>query len=128
EERQGSAPDRTILQVQVQEQPTGELSLGAGFSSVDAFVVDLGVTERNFRGRGQSLVARVSLGSLRQNVQFAFTEPRFLGRDIRAGVDLYHSRYNFSRESNYEFQSTGGGVRLGWPLNPYTVLNTRYTL
>lgn len=128
EELPGSAPDRTVLQVQVEEQPTGELSLGAGFSSVDAFIVDVGVSERNFRGRGQSLVARLSLGSLRQNVQFAFTEPKFLGRDIRAGLDLYHSRYNFSRDSNYEFQSTGGSVRLGWPINPYTFLSTRYTL
>ncbi|HEX2558615.1 outer membrane protein assembly factor BamA, partial [Phenylobacterium sp.] len=59
EELPGSAPDRTTLQVSVQEQPTGELSFSAGYSSVDQLVLDLGVTQRNFRGRGQDLRARL---------------------------------------------------------------------
>ena len=88
EETPGSAPDRTNLQVQVTEQPTGELSFSAGYSSVDQLILDLGVTERNFRGRGQNVRARVSVGSLRQQVDFSFTEPRFLGRDLGAGLDL----------------------------------------
>ena len=128
EEVPGSAPDRTVLQVAVQEQPTGELSFGAGFSSVDAFIIDLGVTERNFRGRGQNLVARLSWGSLRQQAQFSFTEPRFLGRDLRAGFDVYHYRYDLEEESSFDWASTGVGVRLGWPINNYTSLNLRYNL
>lgn len=125
---EGSSPDRTVLQVQVQEQPTGELSFGAGFSSVDAFIIDLGVTERNFRGRGQNLVARLSWGSLRQQAQLSFTEPRFLGRDLRAGVDLYHYRYDLQDESSFNWLSTGFGLRFGWPLNNYAVLGLRYNL
>ena len=128
EETPGSGPDRTVLQVQVQEQPTGELSFGAGFSSVDAFVIDLGVTQRNFRGRGQNLVARLSWGSLRQQAQLSFTEPRFLGRDLRAGFDLFHYRYDLEQESSFEWQSTGFGARFGWPINSYTVLGLRYNL
>lgn len=128
EELPGSTPDRTVVQVGVEEQPTGELSFGAGFSSVDQFLFDFGVTERNFRGRGQNLRARVSLGSLRQTVDFSFTEPRFMGRDLRAGVDLFSYRYDFSRESAFNTESTGGGVRLGFPINAYTYLSTRYNL
>jgi len=124
----GSAGDRTVLQVQVQEQPTGELSFGAGFSSVDSFIIDLGITQRNFRGRGQNLVARLSWGSLRQQLQLNFTEPRFLGRDLRAGYDLYHYRYDLQEESSFEWQSTGLGLRFGWPINNYTVLGLRYNL
>ena len=128
EEARGSAPDRSVVNVTVEEQPTGELSVGAGFSSVDSFVVNLGVTERNFRGRGQNVVARVEWGSLRQQIDFRFTEPKFLGRDLRAGFDAFHSRYDLSEYSSYDYRSTGGGVRLSYPLNAYTLLSTRYFL
>lgn len=128
EEVRGSAPDRSVVNVTVEEQPTGELSVGAGFSSVDSFVVNFGVSERNFRGRAQSVVARVEWGSLRQNVDFRFTEPKFLGRDLRAGFDLFHSRYDLSEYSSYDYRSTGGGLRLSFPLNGYTALSGRYFL
>lgn len=128
EEARGSAPDRSVVNVTVQEQPTGELSVGAGFSSVDSFVLNLGITERNFRGRGQNVVARLEWGSLRQQIDFRFTEPKFLGRDLRAGFDAFHSRYDLSEYSSYDYRSTGGGVRLSYPLNGYTLLSTRYFL
>ncbi|CAN5159204.1 outer membrane protein assembly factor BamA [soil metagenome] len=126
DEVRGSAPDRTVVNVNVQEQPTGELSVGAGFSSVDSFVLNLGVTERNFRGRGQNVVARAEWGSLRQQLDFRFTEPRFLGRDLGAGFDLFHSRYNFQDQSSFDYRSTGAGLRLSFPINGYTRLSTRY--
>ncbi|HEX8472091.1 MAG TPA: outer membrane protein assembly factor BamA [Brevundimonas sp.] len=126
EEVRGSAPDRTVVNVQVEEQPTGELSVGAGFSSVDSFVVNLGITERNFRGRGQNVVARAEWGSLRQQLDFRFTEPRFLGRDVGAGFDVFHSRYDFQDESSFDYRSTGAGLRLSFPINGYTRLSTRY--
>lgn len=127
-EAPGSAPDRSVVNVAVQEQPTGELSVGAGFSSYDSFVINLGISEANFRGRGQNLVARVEWGSLRQNIDFRFTEPKFLGRDLRAGFDLFHSRYDLSEYSSYDYRSTGAGLRISYPLNGYTALSTRYFL
>jgi outer membrane protein insertion porin family len=126
EEVRGAAPDRSVVNVTVEEQPTGELSVGAGFSSVDSFVVNLGITERNFRGRGQNVVARVEWGSLRQQVDFRFTEPKFLGRDLRAGFDAFHSRYDLSKYSSYDYRSTGAGLRLSYPLNAFTLFSTRY--
>ena len=128
EEVPGSAPDRTGLQVQVEEQPTGELSFSAGYSSVDQLILDLGVTERNFRGRGQNVRARVSVGSLRQQVDFSFTEPRFMGRDLGAGVDLYSYRYDLTDYSAYRTNTIGGGVRLGFPLTLNARASARYTL
>ena len=126
DEARGAAPDRSVVNVTVEEQPTGELSVGAGFSSVDSFVVNLGISERNFRGRGQNVVARVEWGSLRQQIDFRFTEPRFLGRDIGAGFDVFHSRYDFQEESSFDYRSTGAGVRLGFPINGYSRLQMRY--
>lgn len=128
EEIPGAAPDRTSLRVQVEEQPTGELSFSAGYSSVDQLILDLGVTERNFRGRGQNLRARVSVGSLRQQVDLSFTEPRFLGRDLGAGVDLYSYRYDLTDYSAYKTNTIGAGLRLGFPLTMNSRGSLRYTL
>jgi outer membrane protein insertion porin family len=126
-ETPGSAPDRTNIQVQVTEQPTGELSFGAGFSSYEKFILDVGITERNFRGRGQNVRARVSLGSIQKNIDLSFTEPRFMGRDVSAGVDLFSSSYNYSGVS-YSSKTTGAGLRLGYSLNGYSILRLRYNL
>lgn len=127
-ETPGSAPDRTGLQVKVEEQPTGELSFSAGYSSVDQLVVDLGITQRNFRGRGQNVRARVSLGSLRQQADFSFTEPRFLGRDLAAGFDAYYYNYDLTDFSAYRTETFGAGVRLNFPMSLNSRGSVRYTI
>ncbi|MBU1378020.1 MAG: outer membrane protein assembly factor BamA [Alphaproteobacteria bacterium] len=124
----GSAPDRTALQVKVEEQPTGELSFSAGYSSVDQLVLDLGITQRNFRGRGQDVRARISVGSLRQQLDFSFTEPRFLNRDVAAGVDLYGYRYDLSDFSAYKTTTYGVTFRANFPLSIDSRGALRYTL
>jgi len=127
-ETPGSAPDRTGLQVKVTEQPTGELSFSAGYSSVDQLVIDLGVTERNFRGRGEDVRARVSIGSIRQQVDFSFTEPRFLGRNLNAGYDAYYYKYDLTQFSAYKTTSLGTGVRLNFPLSLNSIGSLSYTI
>ena len=127
-EEPGSKADRVVVNVDVAEQPTGELSFGAGFSSVDAFLVDLSITERNFRGRGQFLRFRISGSSRRQIVDIRFTEPRFLGRNIAAGFDLFNTRQDFFSEAGFETNSIGASVRLGFPVTESASLGLRYTL
>ena len=124
----GDAPDRNVLRVRVEEQPTGELSFGAGYSSVEKLLLDLGISERNFRGRGQDIRLRVSIGSRRKQIDAAFTEPRFLGRNLRGGVNLYNYHYDFSREAGFETRSIGGGFSLGFPLNTYTYFRPQYLM
>ena len=128
QETPGSAPDRTALQVKVEEQPTGELSFSAGYSSVDQLVLDLGITQRNFRGRGQDVRARVSVGSLRQQLDFSFTEPRFLNRDVAAGIDIYGYRYDLSDYSAYKTTTYGVTLRANFPLSIDSRGAIRYTL
>lgn len=127
-ETPGSAPDKVVLQVKVTEQPTGEFTFSVGYSSVDQIIGDIGVSERNFRGRGQIVDFRVSAGSLRQQVDFSFTEPRFLGRNLAAGLDLYTYKYDFSEQASFSSGSTGALVRFGFPLNARTRFNPRYTI
>jgi outer membrane protein insertion porin family len=128
EDTPSSAPDRTTLRVQVEEQPTGELSFSAGYSSIDKLVLDVGISERNFRGRGENLRARVSAGSLRQEVNFSFTQPRFLGRNLGAGVDVYSYKYDFSQQAAYDSRSTGGNFRVGFGLTQDSSMSLRYTI
>ena len=127
-ETPGAAPDRTGLQVKVTEQPTGELSFSAGYSSVDRLVVDLGVSERNFRGRGEDLRARVSVGSYRQQVDLSFTEPRFLGRDLAAGADVYYYQYDLTQFSAYKQSTVGTTFRMRFPLSLNSQGSLRYQL
>jgi len=127
-ERQGSAPDRAIVEVAVKEQPTGELSFSAGFSSADAFLVDLSITQRNLRGRGQLLRFVIRASSNRREVDLRFTEPRFLGRNLAAGVEVFDVEIDFLDEAGFRQSRTGGQLTLAFPLTENTTLSTRYSL
>jgi outer membrane protein insertion porin family len=95
-ESAGSDPDRTVVDVAVEEQPTGEVSFAAGFSSVDSFLLDLNLTERNYRGRGQFVRGRIQTSSRQQTVDIRFSEPRFLDRNLVAGLDAILDAYRLS--------------------------------
>ena len=126
-EEPGSAPDRTVLNVEVEEQSTGEFSVSAGFSSADSVVGAVSLTEKNLLGRGQFLRLQVSLSSTRQQIDLRFTEPYFLDRNMSAGFDLYNTHSVFD-ESNYEADIRGVGLRLSFPLSEFGRLGLRYTL
>ena len=88
--RQGSSPDQVVVDVDVDEQPTGSLSFGANFSSDNGFALVAGFQERNFLGRGQSLSFDLSTGASNRVLSFDFAEPQFLGRDLRLGLELQY--------------------------------------
>ncbi|MDF1767255.1 outer membrane protein assembly factor BamA [Maricaulis sp.] len=127
EETPGSAPDRARVNVSVSEQPTGELAFGAGFSSTDSFLVDLSISERNLRGRGQFLRFRISASSNRESLDIRFTEPRFLDRNLAAGFDLFRVNSDFLSEASFQTESTGASLRLGFPVTASTNLQLGYT-
>jgi outer membrane protein insertion porin family len=127
EEKPGSLPDRTIVEVKVEEQATGELAFGLGYSSQEAYQFDVSVSQRNLRGRGQFLRFRISASSRTKNIDIRFTEPRFLGRNIAAGVDIFSVEQDYLREANFLTNSTGFGLRAGFPLAEDRSLGLRYT-
>lgn len=128
EEAAGSQPDRSVVTVTVEETSTGELAFAAGFSSYENFLFDFSITERNLRGRGQFLRLRASSSSQRQQVDIRFTEPRFLGREMAAGIDVYSLRTDFLDQSSFENQSTGAGLRVSFPIADRTSLGMTYSL
>ncbi len=129
EQLQGSQPDRMVLDVAVEEQATGELNLGAGFSSLENFIFDFSIRQRNFQGRGQDLRLGVRLSGIRQEIDLGFTEPYFAGRRVAAGFDIFARRVDSSNfGAAFDQDSLGFSLRAGMALNEYWVLSTRYTL
>ncbi|MBV2146837.1 outer membrane protein assembly factor BamA [Sphingobium sp. AS12] len=135
EQKPGSAPDRIILETNVQEKSTGELSLSAGFSSLERFIVSASITQRNFRGKGQELRTSVNYSAYSKSVEVGFTEPYFLDKNIALGGDIYRRdlnsfRYltNNDRDTTYEQTTTGFQIRAGVPITEYMSLALRYSL
>ncbi len=122
----GTAPDKTILNVDVQEQSTGSLSLSAGFSTLDNAVAGIQLSERNFLGRGLQLSTSLSISKRRQLVEFHYTDPYFLDRDLVGGIDIFGSETNFQNESSFDSRSQGFGFRFGFPLSEKSRFLARY--
>jgi len=128
EQLPGSQPDRLVLDVSLEEDATGELSLGAAFSSLENFIFQFSISERNLMGKGQTLRLNFSLSSLRNEIDIGFTEPFFLGRNISAGIDLFRISLDQSLDNSFRTVSTGTSLRLGLGIAERTVLALRYSL
>jgi outer membrane protein insertion porin family len=126
--RPGSAPDRVVLDVDLVEQSTGELSFGAGYSTSEGVIGDVSITERNLLGKGQFLRLRLAGSAERMQVDLSFTEPRFLDRNLAAGFDLFHKEIDLSSSQSFVSRVSGGTVRLGFPITENLWLTNSYTL
>jgi len=133
-QKPGSARDRIILEANVEEKPTGELQLSAGYSSLESVIFQSSIQQRNFRGRGQTVGLSGSISRYSKSVQLSFTEPYLWDKNVALGVDIYRRDYNnfnylnTDRNTIYSQATTGFQVRLGLPLTEYTSLIGRYTL
>src|SRR5690554_3234433 len=112
----GSAPDKVVINVAVVEKSTGEYGATAGYSTVDGILGEISLTERNFLGRGQYVRAAIGASQAGRTFDFSFTEPRFMGLKVSAGLDAYHRITEGTTSSFYGSQATGGQLRLGIPL------------
>jgi outer membrane protein insertion porin family len=124
----GSTDDRNIVKVKVAEQPTGELAFSAGFSSADEFLFSASASQRNFRGRGQFLSARIQTTSRQNDIEFRFTEPKFQDRDLAVGLDLFATQSDFFEEAGFQNSVIGGGGRVFFPISNRDNLGLRYNL
>ncbi|MEM8918607.1 MAG: outer membrane protein assembly factor BamA [Pseudomonadota bacterium] len=135
EQKQGSAPDRIVLEANVEERATGELQLSAGFSSVENFILQASVRQRNFRGKGQELRASVSYSDFSQAIELGFTEPYLFDRNVAVGVDIFRRDLNSfgfgstgDRRTTFEQLTTGFQVRAGVPITEFLSATFRYGL
>ena len=116
EASEGSAPDRTILTVDVREVPTGELSFGAGVSSAEGVLGDISIRERNLLGKGQELRLGLTVSESRQEIDLSFTEPYFLDRDVAAGFDIFSRTVDLQDQSSFDRETVGFTTRASYPL------------
>jgi outer membrane protein insertion porin family len=134
EQEQGSGPDRIVLVANVEEKPTGQLSLSAGFSSIENFIFQGSIEQSNFRGKGQQLRASVSYSNYSKSAEIGFTEPYFLDKSIALAGDIFRrdlNSFNFinnSRNTTYQQATTGFQIRTGVPVNEYLFFQGRYGL
>ena len=131
---EGSAPDRIILEANVEEKPTGELQFSAGFSSIEQFILAGSIRQRNFRGRGQTVGLSVNYSQFSRSTQISFSDPYIFDRNISGGVDIYRrdfNSFNFignNRNTTFKQATTGFSARAGVPLTEFMSLIGSYTL
>jgi outer membrane protein insertion porin family len=124
----GSAPDRVVVNVDVEDQSTGSFGVSGGYSTADGFIGEVSVSETNFLGRGQYVRLSGQWGERAQGVDFSFTEPYFLGYRLAAGIDLFSKFSDQTKYARYENRVTGGQLRLGLPVTEEFGVTLRYSL
>jgi outer membrane protein insertion porin family len=124
----GSAPDKSVIDIAVTEKSTGELSIGAGFSSSDGPLADFRIRERNLLGKGQDLTLAAVVSGQTTEFDASFTEPFFMDRDMSFGVDAFHITRDLQDESSYDQLRTGAALRLGYPLSDKWRQSLSYSL
>jgi outer membrane protein insertion porin family len=123
----GESPDRTVINVDVQERSTGDITFGFGFSTTDGPLADIRIRERNLLGRGQDITVGFTVSGRRQDIDFSFEEPYFLDTNVAAGFDLFRLKRDFQREARYDVDSYGGAVRARYELSENLRQTVRFT-
>jgi len=124
----GASDDRANIRVKVEEQSTGSLTLGLGFSTQDGPVGEISVTERNFLGRGQFVRARLVVAGERQVVDLTFREPAFLDRDLEAGFNVYLRKQDRKSESSFKETNIGFVPSVAFPVSEFGRLSLNYRI
>lgn len=125
--RQSDSPDRLVVVVRVEEKPSGEFSIGGGYSTASGALAEISFTEKNFMGRGQLLRVAGELGDNSDSYRLSFTEPYFLGYRMSAGFDIGRETSGSSDNREYGSERIFGNVRFGIPLTESTNLSLFYT-
>jgi outer membrane protein insertion porin family len=127
-ERPGSQDGKVNMTVDVEEQSTGDVTFGVGFSTNNGPLGEISLSERNFLGRGQKVRVGALLSGRRKELDLSFTEPYLFGRQLSGGFDVYHITSNFRQEASYEEKSSGFVLRSGFMVIDDLSLSPRYRL
>lgn len=124
----GNAPDRAVVQVEVEEKATGELTIGGGYSTDYGVLGNIGLRERNLLGTGIDGRINALLAQRRSQFDISVTDPAFLDRNLLGGVDLFYVTYNNQQQSQYDEKRVGFNLRLGYEFNDIIRQSWFYTL
>jgi len=124
----GSAPDRVVINVDLEEQSTGDFSIMGGYSTAEGWLAQLSVSERNLLGTGRYGKITLSYGQYTRGAEFSFIEPYFLDQRLAAGIDLFAKQTLSNSYLSYGTESYGGSLKLGIALREDLALQLRYSL
>lgn len=124
----GSAPDRVIVNVYVEEKSTGQFSVAGGYSTADGFIAEVSVAERNLLGRGQFVKVAVSYGERARGVDFSFVEPFLFGYRMSGGIDIFARQNLASNYVSYDTETIGTTLRLGFALTENWAFSPNYSI
>jgi outer membrane protein insertion porin family len=124
----GSASDRIVINVDVEEQATGEFSVTGGYSTADGFLAEVSVAERNLLGHGQYAKASVQYGQRARGFELSYAEPYFMGNRMLVGIDVFARQTLASSYYSYDNKTIGAGTRLGFLLTEETSFMARYNI
>jgi len=122
----GSTEEKVNVDLKVEEMPTGAITFGVGYSTIESVVGSASISDRNLFGLGYYGLLRVNLGFKTQSARLSFINPYFLGLPYSAGFDLYHERVEYF--TSYNYKTTGGDLRFGKQLTDYLRLEAIYKL
>ena len=128
EKAAGSAPDRVVLNVNLEEQSTGDFFISGGYSTTDGPLVEVKVGERNFAGTGLALKATTSWGEYARGIDLSANEPSMFGTRISAGVDVYYKDTLSSPYQSYGTDVYGATMQVGTPINEQLGMQWRYSI
>ncbi|MDP2410586.1 MAG: outer membrane protein assembly factor BamA [Pseudolabrys sp.] len=124
----GSAPDRVVVNVEVEEQATGEFSVSGGYSTADGFIGEVSIADRNLMGRGQFAKASLQIGQRVRGFELSFVEPYLLGYRMAGGIDLFAKQNLASSYVSYDTRTYGTNLRLGFALTEEISFSPRYSI
>ena len=124
----GSAPDRVVINVNVEEMSTGEFTISGGYSTSDGFLAEVSVADRNLMGRGQFAKASVSYGQYSRGFGISFVEPYLLGYRMAGGIDIFARQTLATSFVSYNTQTVGVNLRLGFALSEELSFTPRYSI
>lgn len=123
----GSAPDKLVLTVAVEEDDTRNIGFGIGYSTAEGIVGDLALGEKNLLGRGQKLNLKLAGSFTRFQAEVGFTEPRFLGTRMAAGFDVFYKDIDYSQYASYKAQAIGFKLRASYPVDDNWTVGAHYS-
>jgi len=124
----GSAPDRVVINVDVEEQSTGEFTISGGYSTADGFLAEVSVADRNLMGRGDFAKASVSYGQYTRGFGISFVEPYLLGYRMAGGIDLFGRQTLATSYVSYDTSTIGVNLKLGFALSEELSFTPRYSI
>jgi len=121
-------PSLADVDMSVEEKSTGAFNIGVGWSSYDGLMFETGIQERNILGTGKTASFNVLLSQRETQYMVGLTDPYFLGYNMSAGIDLYHTTHDNNDSSSYSYKTTGGTIHFGWDYTDALRQVVRYTL